>query len=192
LEIGQFGSTSAGGTFVMVTGGFVLVGGVLGVLGSSEGGSMLGGGSGCGSSWLGSVRLVVGRGLVVLGAAVDDSGSVVMIGAWIGLGSSVVVGAMTIAVVVVTTAGGIVDGVSLGAGRWAIDGVADVVVTDVLVAAGGTGPESSAGTTRNAAGAPRAATPPTPSRTSAAPTATRPLRRVDKAFPDAAAAWFDG
>src|SRR5882757_9644844 len=134
-----------------------------------------------------------------MGSVVDGSGSVVRL--FVGPGSVVVtggsIGAITMAVVVVTSdvgmAGGSIAGVSLGAGRWAIDGV---LVTSVVVADGVMGSFESAGTTLNAAGAPRTAPPPTPSRRRAAPRPTRPLRSmdldVDVVFPGAAAAWFAG
>src|SRR5882757_11189278 len=131
-----------------------------------------------------------------MGSVVDGSGSVVRL--LVGPGSVVVtggsIGAITMAVVVTSVVGmtgGSIAGVSLGAGRWAIDGV---LMTSVVV--GVMGSFESAGTTRNAAGAPRTAAPPTPRRTRAAPRPTRPLRRMDLAldvvFPGAAAAWFAG
>lgn len=64
----------------MLTLGFVL--GVDGSGGASGGGSTLG--SGTVSSWLGSVRLVVGVGRVVIGTSVDGSGSAVITGSWVG------------------------------------------------------------------------------------------------------------
>jgi hypothetical protein len=147
----------------------------------------LGGGSGTDdSSELDGCTFLGGTNFVVVGSVVDGSGR--LVGAVSLVVTGVSIGAITTAVlVVVTTAGGMVDGVSEGAGRLAIDGIMDVVVTDVVVAAGGTGPESSAGTTRNAAGAPRAAAPPTPIRMSAAPRPTRLNRRLDVVFPRRAA-----